>query len=108
MKDEKILAEEVLDEEQLEGVAGGTTGETFGDIDKFHAETGFGFHGNSSDRREQLRDILWHCGVKIKDHGGLHSNEYYLLTPDGKKGEKVSREVAINYAIGNYKSGKRW
>ena len=108
MNNEKILNDEMLSDEQLEGVAGGTYSETFGDMDRFHKETGFNFHGSDSSKREQLRDILWHCGVKIKDHGGFTDNDYYLLTPNGQKGEKVNRDTAIGYAIANYKSGKRW
>ena len=99
MTDEKFK-DELLDEEQLDKVAGGTYGETFADMDYLKKWCGVDFHGNDSDKREQLRDLLWRNGIKLKDHGGGHANDYYLLNPDGSKGQQVSRDFALQYAGG--------
>ena len=53
----EILKDEILKDEELDNVAGGTLGQTWNDMDRFTRETGFGFHGSDSSRREQFRDI---------------------------------------------------
>lgn len=100
MADEKFK-NEILSDEQLDNVAGGTYGETFADMDYFSRYCGVAFGGDDSKKREQLRDLLWRNGVKIKDHGGGHANEYFLLNPDGSKGQQVSRDYALQFAGGN-------
>ena len=100
MADEKFK-NEILRDEQLDNVAGGTYGETFADMDYLSRYCGVAFSGNDSKKREQLRDLLWKNGIKIKDHGGGDANEYFLLNPDGSKGQPVSREYALQYAGGN-------
>ena len=102
----EILKEEILNDEELEQVAGGTLGQTAADISRFGRSTGFKFSGNDSDKREQLRDILYRCGVKIKDHGGFEDNEYYRLNERGEKIGSLNQNEAINLAIANYKSGR--
>ena len=102
----EILKDEILSEEELDNVAGGTYAQTFEDMDRFNKSTGFQFTGNDSNKREQLRDILFRCGVKIKDHGGFHDNEYYRLNERGEKIGSLSQNEAINLAIANYKSGR--
>ena len=98
----EILKDELLNEEQLDQVAGGTLRETYEDMDRFTDRTGYNFHGDF----DKFRDMLYRCGIKIKDHGGSHENEYYLLDDKGKVRYEVNRNDAINYAIGNYRSGK--
>ena len=88
-------------------MAGGTLAQTAADIKRFANETGFRFYGNDSQQREQLRDILFRCGIKIKDHGGIVNNEYFLLDRQGKKIRSLSENEAMNTAIHNYRNGIR-
>ncbi|MBR7024966.1 MAG: hypothetical protein IKI08_03050 [Selenomonadaceae bacterium] len=101
----EILKDEILSDEQLDNVAGGTLAQTAADMNRFTRETGLQFHGNDSQQREQFRDILFRSGVKIKDHGGFSDNEYYRLNAQGQKIGTLSENEAINLAIANYKNG---
>ena len=101
----EILKDEILSDEQLDNVAGGTYAQTFEDMNRFSKSTGFKFSGSDSDKREQLRDILFRCGVKIKDHGGFDDNEYYRLNAQGQKIGTLNENEAMNLAISNYKAG---
>ena len=100
----EILKNEILKDEELDQVAGGTLAQTAADIKRFARETGFRFDGNDSQQREQLRDILYRCGVKIKDHGGFKDNEYFLLDRQGNKIRTLSQTEAMNTAIHNYRN----
>ena len=101
----EILKDEILKDEQLDNVAGGSYTQTFDDMARFTNETGFQFHGTDSQKREQLRDILFRCGIKIKDHGGGNPNEYYLLNGKGEKILSLNEQEAMNTAIHNYRHG---
>ncbi|MBQ3442566.1 MAG: hypothetical protein IJG33_04890 [Selenomonadaceae bacterium] len=103
----EILKNEILKDEQLNQVAGGTLAQTANDMRRFTRETGFRFHGNDSQQREQFRDILRSCGIKIKDHGGLSNNEYFLLNDRGEKIRTLNETEAMNTAIHNYRHGIR-
>ena len=100
----EILKDEILKDEELDNVAGGTLAQTAADIRRFANETGFRFDGNASQQREQFRDILFRCGVKIKDHGGFSDNEYFLLDRQGKRIRTLSENEAMNTAIHNYRN----
>ena len=100
----EILKDEILKDEQLDNVTGGTLAQTATDIKRFANETGFRFDGNDSQQREQFRDILFRCGVKIKDHGGFEDNEYFLLDRQGKRIRTLTETEAMNTAIHNYKN----
>ncbi|MBQ3452430.1 MAG: hypothetical protein IJG32_09205 [Selenomonadaceae bacterium] len=102
----EILKDEILKDEQLDQVAGGTLAQTNDDIRRFARETGFRFHGNDSQQREQLRDILYRCGIKIKDHGGVNNNEYFLLDRKGNRIRTLNENEAMNTAIHNYRNKK--
>jgi len=101
---QEILKDEILNDEQLDNVTGGTLAQTASDIKRFTHETGFRFDGNDSQQREQFRDILFRCGVKIKDHGGFEDNEYFLLDRQGKRIRTLTETEAMNTAIHNYKN----
>ena len=101
----EILKDEILSDEELDNVAGGTLAQTADDMDRFSRETGLKFHGDSSQQREQFRDILFRSGVKIKDHGGWNDNEYFLLDRQGNKTRSLSENEAMNIAINNYRNG---
>ena len=97
----EILKDEILKDEQLEGVAGGTLAQTAADMDRFTRETGMRLHS-----KEQFRDILFRCGIKIKDHGGaFEDNEYYLLDRQGNRIRALDERTAMNTAIHNYNNG---
>ena len=100
----EILKDEILKDEQLDNVTGGTLAQTAADIKRFANETGFRFDGNDSQQREQFRDILFRCGVKIKDHGGFEDNEYFLLDRKGNRIRTLSENEAMNTAIHNYRN----
>ena len=100
----EILKDEILKDEQLDQVTGGTLAQTAADMNRFERETGFRFHGSDSSRREQFRDILFRCGIKIKDHGGFTNNEYYLLDRQGKRIRELTETEAMNTAIHNYRN----
>ena len=96
MADEKILKDEILSDEQLDEVAGGTYLESSSDALKFQKlgvdlgikdVAGIAIMGH--DEFVKLRDTFQQYGVTIKDHGGLiNANEYFI---DGKA---VSRDDA--------------
>ena len=102
MAEEKILKEEELTDEQLEGVAGGTYLETFDDMRYVSQYTGFRFTGDDSHKREQLRDLLWQGGIQLKDHGGGNPNQYFVIDRNtGKKLYETDRDHALQYAVTN-------
>ena len=77
MTDEKILENEVLNDEQLDNVTGGYYQQTQGMVN-FLKDHGIQLHGSDKQQREKMREILWHCGVQIKDHNS-RENEYYQV-----------------------------
>lgn len=107
MAEEKILKDEILSDEQLDNVTGGTLAQTENDMNRFSAFTGMQFSGNDSQRREQFCEILFRCGVKIKEHDGFETNEYYLLNRKGEKMQALTEDQAMNIAINNYRAGIR-
>ena len=96
MAEEKILKDEILTEEQLDNVAGGTYIESADDAKKFK-ELGVKIYDNdiagvpvlTHDEFVKLRGAFEKYGVTVKDKGGLvNANEYYM------GGKKVSRDDA--------------
>ena len=90
MADKKILAEEILDDEQLEGVAGGTRVETYADGDELY-KRGL-LSEDDALRSSSVRDVLHQMGYKYVDHGGMaifgaKNNEYF-----NKQGKSISRD----------------
>ena len=102
----KINAElEMLSDEELEKVAGGTYLESGGDAKKFK-ELGIKIYENeifgqpvlNGGEFAKLRETFQKYGVTIKDKGGLtNANEYYI----GDK--KVSRDDAWNHINAQFK-----
>ena len=93
----KILKDEILKDEELDNVAGGTYLESSSDAIKFKengVDIGIPIIGDTiaimgHDEFVKLREAFNKYGVTIKDNGGLlKANEYYI---DGKL---VSREDA--------------
>ena len=93
----EILKDEILKDEELDNVAGGTYLESWADAIKFKengVDLGIPIVGNTiaimgHDEFVKLRDAFNKYGVTIKDNGGLlNANEYFI---DGKL---VSRDDA--------------
>ena len=90
MKNEKILDEEILSDDELEGVAGGTRAETFADGNELYKRGLLSFSESLSST--PVREILHKMGYNYKDYGGLKDfggkdNEYF-----NKQGVSVTRE----------------
>jgi hypothetical protein len=92
MADEKILEEEVLDDAELENVAGGTLKETLDDrarlskIGMYNFDNKKGFAGSVSDGFVQFGEkygMKISVGTNLKKDG---ANQYFL------NGKEVSRE----------------
>ena len=98
----EILKDEILNDEQLDQVAGGTYGETFADMDYVTRYTGIQFYGSDSDKRAKLRDLMWEGGIQLKDHGGSTPNQYFVINQQtGQKLYETDRENALYYAVMN-------
>ena len=83
----EILKEELLSEDQLEGVAGGTSREIVKDTDFMQA---IGLLRQDETEKDDLRRAWAQGGVTLILHGGKgNANEYY------KNGKQISREAAL-------------
>lgn len=102
----EILKDEILNDEQLDGIAGGSYSQTFENMNEFSRRTGYHFHGSDSDRRDQLRNILFRCGIKLKDHGGSDPNEFFILDKHGNRVGSISERAALDLAVQNYRDGR--
>ena len=90
MAEEKILKDEVLSDEELDGVAGGNRAETYADGDEL-VKRGL-LSAEDAMSSSKVRETIHSLGYKYKDHGGLaifgaKDNEYF-----NKNGKSVSRE----------------
>ena len=90
MADEKILKDELLSDEELDGVAGGTRAQTYADGNELVKRGLISEEDalSSSKVREAIHDL----GYKYKDHGGMalfgaKDNEYF-----NKDGVGISRD----------------
>lgn len=87
MADEKILKDEILSEEELDGVAGGTRIETYQDGDELYkrglltAEQAL----SSSPVRNKLHELGY---AGYKDNGGIINGNIYT----DKQGNTITRE----------------
>ena len=101
----EILKDEILNDEQLDQVAGGTYGETFADMDYLADRLRVNFHGSDSDKREKLRDLMWKGGIQLKDHGGSTPNQYFVINQQtGEKLYETNREDALRYVVAKLRS----
>lgn len=90
MKDEKILQEEMMSDEELEKVAGGTRDQTYADGKELYKRGLLSSEDALSST--PVREAIHKLGYKYVDHGGVKifggkDNEYF-----NKAGESVSRE----------------
>ena len=88
MKDERILDEEILSDEELDNVAGGTRAETYADGDELY-KRGL-LDAKDASHSTPVREAIHKLGYNYVDHGGwlfAKDNEYF-----NKKGESISRE----------------
>ena len=90
MSDKDKFADEMLTDEELDGVAGGTIAETYADGNELYKRGLISAEDAASS--SGVREALHKLGYKYKDHGGLaifgaKNNEYF-----DKNGASVSRE----------------
>ena len=91
MADTKILDEEILSDDELENVAGGTRMETYADGNELY-KRGL-LSEDDSMSSTPVREAIHKLGYKYVDHGGVKilgakDNEYF-----NKDGLSVSRET---------------
>lgn len=87
----EILKEELLSEDQLEGVAGGTSREIQKDTDFLQA---IGLLRQNETDKDALRRAWAQEGITVVMHGGNNlSNEYY------RGGEQITRDKAMKIAM---------
>ena len=90
MADEKIFKDEILSDEELDGVAGGNRLETFADGNELYKRGLLSAEDALSSSK--VREAIHKLGYKYKDYGGIEifgakNNKYF-----NKKGESVTRE----------------
>ena len=90
MAEEKKFADEVLSDEELDGVAGGTRAETYADGDEL-VKRGL-LSEDDALSSSKVREAIHNLGYKYKDHGGMalfgaKNNEYF-----NKDGVGISRD----------------
>ena len=90
MAEEKKFADEVLNESELDGVAGGTRAETYADGDEL-VKRGL-LSEEDALSSSKVREAIHNLGYKYKDHGGMalfgaKNNEYF-----NKDGVSISRD----------------
>ena len=90
MAEEKKFADEVLSDEELDGVAGGTRAQTYADGDEL-VKRGI-ISEEDALSSSKVREAIHNLGYKYKDHGGMalfgaKENEYF-----NKEGKSVSRD----------------
>ena len=91
MADEKILKDEILSDEELDGVAGGTRIETYQDGDELY-KRGL-ISEDDALSSSKVREAIHKLGYNYVDHGGIKTfggkdNEYF-----DKNGASISRDV---------------
>lgn len=85
----EILKDEILKDEQLENVAGGTHEETQADMDYLKRYCGVSFHGNWDQKVGKLGELYRRAGMFL-DSSERHANKY----TDGR-GYSLSRNDAL-------------
>ena len=104
MAEEKILKDELLSDEQLENVAGGTLDETAADtrvlkklglrIDGRSAEDLIDF-SKFSEAAGEVSQIFKRFGIRVDQYWGPKTNKYY------RDGQEISRELAFKIVAKN-------
>ena len=94
MAEEKILDNEILNDNELEEVAGGYGSEIKDDKARF-AQLGINITSSKNDER-QLKKAFAKFGITVETyHGSITPNEY------SRNGHSISREQAWNYIYGH-------
>ena len=98
MAEEKILKDELLSDEQLENVAGGTLDETAADT-RVLKKLGLRIDGRSaedliefskfSEAAIEVSQIFKRFGIRVDQYWGPKTNKYY------RDGQEISRELAF-------------
>lgn len=106
MKDEKILKSEILSDEELDNVAGGTYIESF-NVAGFLYQAGFDDALNDKGvvNFSEMRSALKQIGIEANDHGGVAalggtSNTYKVIAT----GETLDQAGMMNFLRNKYPS----
>ena len=104
MAEEKILKDELLSDEQLENVAGGTLDETAADT-RVLKKLGLRIDGRSaedliefskfSEAAIEVSQIFKRFGIRVDQYWGPKTNKYY------RDGQEISRELAFKIVAKN-------
>ena len=93
----EILKDEILSEEQLEQVAGGTCDETLHDMNFFNAliKNGINVPANLHNQvgPRNLSDVFKHYGINLSE--GVFTNNGYNID-----GQKYPRMAALGWVLG--------
>ena len=89
----EILKDEILKDEQLENVAGGTHEETQADMDYLKRYCGVSFHGSWDQKVGKLGELYRRAGMLL-DTSERHGNYY-----SDSRGKDMNRNDAL-YALG--------
>ena len=90
MKDEKILQEEILDDEKLEKVSGGSSAECWQD-ERLLMQFGIMDKGEHGCIRRGWKRL----GIELKQYNHDHANIYFKLGTD----REISRKEALSHAM---------
>ena len=95
MTNEKIYTNEILNDNELDKVAGGTIGETYQGAEYLHKCYGVSFSGG--DSKEKLYKLFSKVNISFIAHDNAE-NEYC----DMFTGQKIGRGVALDQAGRNF------
>ncbi|MCR5833831.1 MAG: hypothetical protein K6G55_04195 [Selenomonadaceae bacterium] len=91
----EMIKEEMMNDEELNNVVGGTIRETESDWDYVTRYTGIRFHGDYNQKVEQLYNFLRDNGIGFDAHRES-PNEYFY------NGRSAERGAAMQYAVTTY------
>ena len=95
MADEKILKDEILKDDQLDEVAGGSYAESYDQIVQL-SNIGIGFYYDRDASVNKLGGLYAHAGIKLVAHNGEnHPNEYINMAT----GQTLESGVAFAHLV---------
>ncbi|MCR5833830.1 MAG: hypothetical protein K6G55_04190 [Selenomonadaceae bacterium] len=97
----EMIKDEMINDEELDKVAGGTKQESKADCEYITKWTGIQFPKDYNNQNTQLYDFLRGEGYAVDTHRNK-PNVYSRVLPNGKL-EIVPREVALHNAVISYR-----
>lgn len=102
MAEEKILKDEILNDEQLEEVAGGTYEESYSDMIYLNRKCGIGFYPHSREASVNKLGYLYaQAGLRLEANNDCYGNRYY-----DEKGRLITHEEAFGKLVFAINHGK--